>query len=65
MMAVQCFAPPAMRAATWQQDMAVVGDFARGLGVARPLFSAGGRAHESAVVGLSHYAAAALRGIPK
>jgi L-threonate 2-dehydrogenase len=34
------YRPPSMKIDIWQKDMTVIGDFARGLGVALPLFSA-------------------------
>ncbi|MBL6079336.1 NAD(P)-dependent oxidoreductase [Belnapia sp. T18] len=40
MMAAGSYAPPSMRLAMWQKDMAVIGDFAASLGCPVPLFNA-------------------------
>ena len=40
MMADATYEPPTMRVATWQKDMAVIAQFAAGLGCPTPLFSA-------------------------
>ena len=40
MMAASRYEPPTMRVATWQKDMAVIAQFAAGLGCPTPLFSA-------------------------
>ena len=38
MMASGVYEPPTMRVSMWQKDMDIIADFARGLGVATPLF---------------------------
>ena len=40
LMARGVYAPPTMKIDIWQKDMAVIGDFARSLGVAAPTFAA-------------------------
>jgi 3-hydroxyisobutyrate dehydrogenase/glyoxylate/succinic semialdehyde reductase len=40
MMAARSYSPATMRVSTWQKDMAIIGDFARDLGVTLPLFQA-------------------------
>jgi 3-hydroxyisobutyrate dehydrogenase-like beta-hydroxyacid dehydrogenase len=40
LMAKGVYEPPTMKIDVWQKDMAVIGDFAKRLGVAAPLFAA-------------------------
>jgi putative dehydrogenase len=40
MMAAQSYTPATMRVSTWQKDMAIIGAFARDLGLTLPLFQA-------------------------
>ncbi len=49
MMAESRYEPPTMRIATWQKDMAVIAQFATGLGCPTPLFSATEPIYASAI----------------
>jgi putative dehydrogenase len=49
MMARADYQPPSMKIGIWQKDMAVIGDFARNLGVATPLFAASEPIYNAAV----------------
>jgi 3-hydroxyisobutyrate dehydrogenase-like beta-hydroxyacid dehydrogenase len=49
MMARADYQPPSMKIGIWQKDMAVIGDFARNLGVATPLFAASEPIYNAAI----------------
>ncbi|HEX7968134.1 MAG TPA: NAD(P)-dependent oxidoreductase [Stellaceae bacterium] len=49
MMAAADYQPPSMKIGIWQKDMAVIGDFAKSLGVATPLFAASGPIYNAAI----------------
>ena len=49
MMATGDYAPPSMKIDVWQKDMAVIGEFARSLGVATPLFAASAPVYNAAL----------------
>jgi L-threonate 2-dehydrogenase len=49
MMARGDYQPPSMKIDLWQKDMAVIGDFARSLGVATPLFAASAPIYNAAI----------------
>jgi 3-hydroxyisobutyrate dehydrogenase-like beta-hydroxyacid dehydrogenase len=49
MMAAGIYQPPTMKIGLWQKDMAVIGDFAKSLGVATPLFSATAPVYNAAI----------------
>jgi L-threonate 2-dehydrogenase len=49
MMARADYQPPSMKVSLWQKDMAVIGDFARSLGVATPLFAASAPIYDAAI----------------
>jgi 3-hydroxyisobutyrate dehydrogenase-like beta-hydroxyacid dehydrogenase len=49
MMASARYQPPGMRMDLWQKDMAVIGEFARSLGVATPLFAASAPVYDAAI----------------
>jgi putative dehydrogenase len=49
MMARGDYQPPTMKIEVWQKDMAVIGDFARRLGVATPLFAASAPLYNAAI----------------
>jgi putative dehydrogenase len=49
MMAAQNYTPATMRVSTWQKDMAIIGAFARDLGVALPLFEASAPIYSAAM----------------
>ena len=49
MMARGNYQPPSMKIDVWQKDMAVIGDFARVLGVATPLFAASAPIYNAAI----------------
>ncbi len=43
------YAPPTMRISTWQKDMQIIAEFARGLGCSTPLFDRSGPVYEKAL----------------
>jgi 3-hydroxyisobutyrate dehydrogenase-like beta-hydroxyacid dehydrogenase len=49
MMARGKFKPATMKVRTWQKDMGIIGEFARGLGAATPLFDATARIYDAAM----------------
>jgi L-threonate 2-dehydrogenase len=49
MMAAADYQPPSMKIELWQKDMAVIGDFAKRLGVAMPLFAASVPVYNAAI----------------
>jgi putative dehydrogenase len=49
MMARGDYQPPSMKIEIWQKDMAVIGEFARALGVATPLFAASAPIYNAAI----------------
>ena len=49
LMAKGNYQPPSMKIDIWQKDMAVIGDFAKGLGVATPLFAASAPIYNAAI----------------
>jgi putative dehydrogenase len=53
LMANGAYQPPTMKIEIWQKDMAVIGDFAKSLGVAAPLFAATVPIYNAAI-GLGH-----------
>ena len=49
LMAKGDYQPPSMKIDVWQKDMAVIGDFAKSLGVATPLFAASAPLYNAAI----------------
>jgi L-threonate 2-dehydrogenase len=49
LMAKADYQPPTMKVGIWQKDMEVIGDFAKSLGIATPLFAACGPIYNAAV----------------
>jgi len=49
LMAARRYEPPSMKIDVWQKDMAIIGSFAAGLGVATPLFAASAPVYNAAV----------------
>jgi L-threonate 2-dehydrogenase len=49
LMAKSDYQPPSMKIGIWQKDMAVIGDFAKSLGVATPLFAASAPIYNAAI----------------
>jgi putative dehydrogenase len=49
LMARSDYQPPSMKIGIWQKDMAVIGDFAKSLGVATPLFAASAPIYNAAI----------------
>jgi 3-hydroxyisobutyrate dehydrogenase-like beta-hydroxyacid dehydrogenase len=49
LMAAARYQPPTMKIEIWQKDMAVIGDFAKSMGVATPLFTASGPIYNAAI----------------
>jgi putative dehydrogenase len=61
MMAARCYTPATMRVSTWQKDMAIIGAFARDLGVTLPLFEASAPIYTAAMqAGLGDHDTAAV-----
>ena len=48
-MANRAYRPPTMKIDVWQKDMAIIGAFARALGVETPTFSATGPVYDAAM----------------
>ena len=49
LMAKGDYQPPSMKIDVWQKDMAIIGDFAKSLGVATPLFAASAPLYNAAI----------------